>query len=61
MEVGLINIKTVVMKISVKHYDEEITISKERDDLTFVEYMDMVQKISVAIFGEHLVNDYWEN
>jgi len=49
------------MKISVKHYDEEITISKERDDLTFVEYMDMVQKISVAIFGEHLVNDYWEN
>jgi len=47
------------MKISVKHYDEEVTISSERDDLTFTEFMNMVERLATAIYSESMVKDYW--
>ena len=49
------------MKISVKHYDEEVTISNERDDLNFDEYMDMIKRLSVALYSESVVNEYWNS
>ena len=58
MEDGLINIKTIVMKISVKHYDEEITISSKRDDLNLNEFMDMFKRLAISIYSEKLVEDY---
>lgn len=59
MEDGSINIKTIVMKISVKHYDEEITISSKRDDLKLNEFMDMFKRLAISIYSEKLVEDYW--
>ena len=47
------------MKISVKHYDEEVTISSERDDLKLDEFMDMVERLATAIYSEKMVKDYW--
>ena len=61
MEVGLIDIKTIVMKISVKHYDEEITISSERDDLKLDEFMDMFKRLAISLYSESLVEDYWNS
>jgi hypothetical protein len=49
------------MKISVKHYDEKITISSERDDLKLDEFMDMFHKLAVALYNEELVDSYWDN
>lgn len=48
------------MRISVKHYEEEITIENERDDLTIEEFMDMIKRLSISIYSETLVNKYWE-
>lgn len=61
MEDGLISIKTIAMKISVKHYDEKITISSERDDLKLDEFMDMFKRLAISIYSEKLVEDYWNN
>ena len=49
------------MKISVKHYDEEITISSERDDLKLDEFMDMFKRLAISLYSESLVEDYWNS
>ena len=57
---GLLD-KRQIMKISVKHYEEEITIENKRDDLTFIEFMDMIKRLSISMYSEKLVNEYWES
>ena len=47
------------MKISIKHYDEEVTISSKRDDLNFEEFMDMIKRLSIALYSETVVEEYW--
>jgi hypothetical protein len=61
VEVGLINIKTIAMKISVKHYDEKVTISSKRDDLKLNEFMDMFKRLAISIYSEELVENYWNS
>ena len=48
------------MKISIKHYTETLTIEDERDDLKFDEFMDLIKRLSVAMYSEEVVNKYWQ-
>ena len=48
------------MKISIKHYDETLTIETERDDLKFDEFMDLIKRLSISMYSEEIVNKYWQ-
>jgi hypothetical protein len=45
--------------ITVKHWDEPISISKDHSDITFDDFMEMVRQIAVAIYSEKLFVDYF--
>jgi len=48
------------MKITVEHYDQKTSIEVERNDLTVDEYMELVRRISVSIYSESLLKDWFD-
>lgn len=49
------------MKITIEHYDETISIETKYDDLTISEYMDLIKRLSISIYSEELVNQFWDS
>ena len=48
-------------RISVKHWDETITIEQETSDVSFNEFMRMMKKLAIAMYDNvELWNNYWE-
>ena len=37
------------MKITVEHYDKKISIETDYDDLTYEDFMDLIEKISYSL------------
>ena len=37
------------MKITVEHYDQKISVETDHDDLTFNEFMDLIEKLSYSL------------
>ena len=37
------------MKVTVEHYDEKVSIETNHDDLTYEEFMDLIEKISYSL------------
>lgn len=48
------------MKITVEHYNETVSIEIDKEDIKLTEYMDMFERISYSIYGEKLINDWFE-
>lgn len=54
MEDGSINIEIIVMenntpfKLSVKHWDRKITVEMDHSDITWDEYVELLQELSRA-------------
>ena len=46
-------------KITLQAYDEKFSIEKDYPDVTFDDYMEMVRKISIAMYSEYLWDKYW--
>ena len=49
------------MKITVKHYDEKVSIERENDDLDFNEFMQLVKKVAHAVGYAAGTVDEWFN
>lgn len=48
------------MKITVEHYDEKVSIETKHDDITFEEFMELVQKITHAIgYHTNTINEWF--
>ena len=37
------------MKITVEHYNEKISVETNHDDLTFCDFMDLIEKLSYSL------------
>ena len=37
------------MKITVEHYDQKISVETDHDDLTFNDFMDLIEKLSYSL------------
>ena len=48
------------MKITIKHYDEKMSVEINRDDLTFDEYFDLIKRMSISIYSEATWNEHFE-
>ena len=48
-------------RITIEHWDEKLTIELDRSDVSFDEYVEMLRKLSSAVFttGTH-VKDFFE-
>ena len=45
-------------KITVKHWDEKISVEKDHSDITFEEYIEMLRTLSRGIgFGQDDIDD----
>jgi hypothetical protein len=52
------NMKNTSFKITVKHWDEKITVEKDHSDITFEEYIEMLRTLSRGIgFGQDDIDD----
>ena len=50
------------MKITVKHYDEKVSIERENDDLSFTEFMDLVKKVAHGVgYADETINEWFNN
>ena len=64
---GLISIKMIVMKgienpfrVTVKHWDQKISVELDRSDITFDEYIELLRTVSKAIgWGEDDIKEYF--
>ena len=49
------------MKITVKHYDEKISIETGNDDVSFQDFMDLIQKICHGVgYHEETINEWFK-
>ena len=48
------------MKITIEHYNETVSIENADKDVTLNEYRDMFERISYSIYGEKVINDWFE-
>ena len=37
------------MKITIEHYDEKISVETNHDDLTYEDFMELIEKISYSL------------
>jgi len=45
-------------KISVEHWDEKITVEKDRSDITFDEFVEMLRTLSRGVgFGQDSIDE----
>jgi len=50
--------KNKPFKITVKHWDEKISVEKDHSDITFEEYIEMLRVLSRGIgFGQEDIDD----
>ena len=47
------------MKITVEHYDSKHTIEIDRNDLSYAEFMEIIEKISYSMGYPHTVIKMW--
>ena len=48
------------MKITVEHYDEKVSIETEHDDVSFQDFMDLIQRISYGVgYHEETINEWF--
>ena len=48
------------LRITVEHYDSKITIEKDRSDVFFDDYMEMLKVVTSAIYTRELWDEYFE-
>ena len=49
------------MKITVEHYDEKISVEVGHDDLSFKDFMDLVERICYSVGYPHETIKEWFN
>ena len=37
------------MKVTVEHYDEKVSVETKHDDLTYEDFMELIEKISYSL------------
>lgn len=49
------------MKVTVEHYDQKISVETKHDDLTFEEFMELIEKISYSLgYGVDAVKEWFQ-
>lgn len=49
------------MKITVEHYDQKISIETDYDDLSYEDFMDLIEKISYSLgYPVDLIKEWFE-
>ena len=49
------------MKITVEHYDQKISIETDYDDLTYEDFMDLIEKISYSLgYPVDMIKEWFE-
>lgn len=48
------------MRITVEHYDEKVSIEVKHDDVTFGDFMELIQKVALGIgYNTNVVNEWF--
>ena len=49
------------MKITVEHYDEKVSIETEHDDISFENFMDLVERICHSVgYHDETIKEWFE-
>ena len=49
------------MKVTVEQYDQKISVETKHDDLSYEEFMDLIEKISYSLgYGVDTVKEWFE-
>lgn len=49
------------MKITVEHYDQKISVETKQDDLSYEEFMDLIEKISYSLgYGVDTIKEWFK-
>ena len=49
------------MKITVEHYDQKISIETDYDDLSYEDFMDLIEKISYSLgYPVDMIKEWFE-
>ena len=49
------------MKVTVEQYDQKISIETKHDDLTYEDFMDLIEKISYSLgYGVDTVKEWFQ-
>ena len=49
------------MKITVEHYDEKVSIETEHDDISFENFMDLVERICHRVgYHDETIKEWFE-
>ncbi len=49
------------MKITVKHYEEKVSVETKHDDVTFEDFMELVRKVAHATGYNFVTINEWYN
>lgn len=48
------------MKITVKHYEEKVSVETKYDDVTFEDFMELVRKVAHAVgYSTATINEWF--
>lgn len=49
------------MKITVEHYNQKISIETDHDDLTYEDFMDLIEKVSYSLgYNVDTIKEWFE-
>ena len=49
------------MKITVEHYDEKVSVETKQDDLSYDEFMELIEKISYSLgYGVDAIKEWFK-
>lgn len=49
------------MKITVEHYDQKISVETDYDDLTYEDFMELIEKISYSLgYSANTIKEWFE-
>ncbi len=49
-----------IMKITIEHYDEKVSIETKHDDITFADFMQLVRKVAHTVgYGTKTINEWY--
>ena len=49
------------MKVTVEQYDQKISVETKHDDLTYEDFMDLIEKISYSLgYGVDTVKEWFQ-
>lgn len=46
-------------RITVEHWDDRVSIERDHSDITFDEYIEMLKRVSAAVFTQELWDEYF--